>query len=209
MLILTSLLTFQCWHQHSFSGLCHMLLLVLSLLQLPFNSDMNMVFGMLRKGEKIIQSLYLGFERTFWKIIFVSEIKNGRIMFILRRSTIKRFVFICIKRLVNLFIQVLLFGQLHLSRIVYIYIYIYLYIFIELPWLENLANTYMRHTEHWTAVSTLLGLISSAYHDLHHWRSNQQPQNAIAETLPLGHRSISHISDAKLTSLGEMRYHLT
>ena len=32
--------------------------------------------------------------------------------------------------------------------------------------------------KHWTAVSTLLGLISSIYHDLHHWRLNQQPQIA-------------------------------
>ena len=55
------------------------------------------------------------------------------------------------------------------------------------------------YTEHWTAVSTLLGLISSAYCDLHHGRSNQ-PQNAETKTLPLGHRSVSHISDAKLTS---------
>ena len=30
--------------------------------------------------------------------------------------------------------------------------------------------------KHWTAVLTLLGLISSVYHDLHHWRSNQWPQ---------------------------------
>ena len=36
----------------------------------------------------------------------------------------------------------------------------------------------MRHTENWTAVSTLLGLFSSAYPDLHYYRSNQQPQNA-------------------------------
>ena len=33
--------------------------------------------------------------------------------------------------------------------------------------------------EHWTAVSTLLGLISSVYRNLHHWRSNQQPQIAV------------------------------
>ena len=33
-----------------------------------------------------------------------------------------------------------------------------------------------RHTEHWTAVSTLLGLISSAYRDLHQWRSNHRMQ---------------------------------
>ena len=30
--------------------------------------------------------------------------------------------------------------------------------------------------EHWTAVLTLLGLISSVYRNLHHWRSNQRPQ---------------------------------
>ena len=88
-----------------------------------------------------------------------------------------------------------------------LYIYIYIYILIELPWLENLADTYMWHTEHWTAVSTLLGLISNAYRDLHHWRSNQHPQNAEAETLPLGHRSISHISNALSSSHGEMHDH--
>ena len=32
--------------------------------------------------------------------------------------------------------------------------------------------------KHWTAVLTLLGLISNVYHDLHHLRSNQQPQIA-------------------------------
>ena len=56
---------------------------------------------------------------------------------------------------------------------------------MESPWLENPANTYMQLTEHWTAFSTLLGLISSAYRDLRHWRSNQQPQDAEAETLHL------------------------
>ena len=63
--------------------------------------------------------------------------------------------------------------------------------------------------EDWTAVSTFLGLINSAYRDLHQRRSNQQPQIADTETLPLGHRSISHICDAKLVSHGEMRDHLT
>ena len=58
-------------------------------------------------------------------------------------------------------------------------------------------------TEHWTAFSIVLGLISSAYRDLHHWRSNQQPQYAEDETLPLDHRFISHISGAKLTSHGD------
>ena len=32
--------------------------------------------------------------------------------------------------------------------------------------------------KHWTAVSTLLGLISSVYRDLYRWRSNQRPQIA-------------------------------
>ena len=32
--------------------------------------------------------------------------------------------------------------------------------------------------KHWTAVSTLLGLISSVYRDLHHWKSNERPQIA-------------------------------
>ena len=34
--------------------------------------------------------------------------------------------------------------------------------------------------EHWTAVLTLLGLISSVYRNLHYWGSNQQPQIAIS-----------------------------
>ena len=36
--------------------------------------------------------------------------------------------------------------------------------------------------EHWIAVSTLLGLITSAHRNLHHQRSNQQPQYAETET---------------------------
>ena len=43
------------------------------------------------------------------------------------------------------------------------------------------------HATYGTAVSTLLGLISSAYRDLHQWRWNQQPQTAEAETLPAVH----------------------
>ena len=35
--------------------------------------------------------------------------------------------------------------------------------------------------KHWTAVSALLGLISSVYSDLHHWGSNQRPQIAEPE----------------------------
>ena len=60
----------------------------------------------------------------------------------------------------------------------------------------------MQNTEHGTAVSTLLGLISSAHRDLHHWRPNQQPQYAEVKTLPLGHQFMSNISDAELTSHG-------
>ena len=54
-----------------------------------------------------------------------------------------------------------------------------------------------------TAVSTVLGLISSAYRDLHHWRWNQQTQNAEAEILPLGHQSVPDVSDTKSTSHGK------
>ena len=49
--------------------------------------------------------------------------------------------------------------------------------------------------KHWTAVSTLFGLISSVYRDLPHWRSNQQPQSR--NTTP-DHQSTLHSSDAKL-----------
>ena len=43
--------------------------------------------------------------------------------------------------------------------------------------------------------------INSAQRDLHHWRSNRQPLYAEAETLPLGHRFMSHITNyAELTS---------
>ena len=61
------------------------------------------------------------------------------------------------------------------------------------------------HAKHWTAVSTFSGLISNAHRDLHHWRSNQQPQYAKANTLPLGHWFKTHISNAELTS--ELRDH--
>ena len=74
---------------------------------------------------------------------------------------------------------------------------------MELPWQENPANTYMGHTKHWAAVSTLLGFISSADRDHHQRRSDQQPQYADAETLPLGHRLMSHISEAELTIQGK------
>ena len=59
------------------------------------------------------------------------------------------------------------------------------------------------HATYGIAVSTLLGLINRAHRDLHHWRSNQQPQYAEAETLPLAHRFMSHMSDAELTSHGD------
>ena len=50
-----------------------------------------------------------------------------------------------------------------------------------------------------TPVSILSGLLSSIHRNLHHWRSNQQPQYAEAENLPLGHRFMSHISGTELT----------
>ena len=56
------------------------------------------------------------------------------------------------------------------------------------------------HRAHWTAVSTLLGLISNVHRDLHHGRSNQQPQYAEAETQPLGHWFMLRISVTELTS---------
>ena len=38
--------------------------------------------------------------------------------------------------------------------------------------------------KHWTAVSTLLGIISSVYHVLPHRRLNQRPQNAELKLYP-------------------------
>ena len=76
-------------------------------------------------------------------------------------------------------------------------------IILELSWLENPANIYMWHMEHWTTVSILLGLISCAHHNLHHWRSNQKRRFVEAKTLPLGHRFMSHVSDAESTSDGD------
>ena len=73
-------------------------------------------------------------------------------------------------------------------------------LWIELLWPENLPNTY-DIWEHWTAVSTLLGLISSVYHNLYHLRSNQRPQIAVPK-LQMSHQFISHTSDTKSTSHG-------
>ena len=78
-------------------------------------------------------------------------------------------------------------------------------IWLKLPWQENLTNTYTWHI----AVSTVLGLITNAHCDLHHWRSNQQSQHAEAETLPRGHRFKPRLNDAELTSDGKLRDHLT
>ena len=79
----------------------------------------------------------------------------------------------------------------------------------KLPWQENPAHTYTWHMEHWIAVSTFLGLISSAHRDLRHCRSNQQPQYAETETLPLGYWFMPRVSDTELTSHGKLRDHLT
>ena len=43
--------------------------------------------------------------------------------------------------------------------------------------------------EHWTAVLSLLGLISSVYHNLHPWRSNQWPQIAVPKLYNLATNS--------------------
>ena len=63
----------------------------------------------------------------------------------------------------------------HISLYIYIYIYIYIINWIALT--RKSGKHSIWHIEHWTAVLTLLGLISSVYHDLYHWRLNQQPQN--------------------------------
>ena len=49
---------------------------------------------------------------------------------------------------------------------------------VELPWPENPASTACDKQNHWTTLTTLLGLISSVYRDLPNRRSNQRPQNA-------------------------------
>ena len=66
-----------------------------------------------------------------------------------------------------------------------------------------------KHNELWTAISNLIGHISSAHRDVHHWRLNQQPQYAEPENIPLGQRFMLHISDAELTTHGKLRDHLT
>ena len=44
---------------------------------------------------------------------------------------------------------------------------------------QKIWQTLARNIQNiWTVVSTLLSLISWVYPDLHHWRSNQQPQTA-------------------------------
>ena len=51
--------------------------------------------------------------------------------------------------------------------------------------------------------NSCLGLISSAYHNLHHKRSNQQPQNVETKLLPMSHQFLPHIRNAKSTSHGK------
>ena len=73
---------------------------------------------------------------------------------------------------------------------IYIYIYVNIYIYIYIYSCElNYHDQKIRRTpthdirEHWTPVSTWLGLISSVYRNLPHWRSNQWPQIAVADFL--------------------------
>ena len=67
--------------------------------------------------------------------------------------------------------------------IAFVHIFLFLIeeliLWIELPRPEIQRTPTHDIQEHWTAVSTLLGLISSVYHNLHHWRSNQRPQIAV------------------------------
>ena len=53
--------------------------------------------------------------------------------------------------------------------------------YIVVNWIK-MTRKYGEHScniqKHWTAVSTLLGLISSVYCYLPHWRLNQRPQKA-------------------------------
>ena len=71
---------------------------------------------------------------------------------------------------------------------------------IELPWPENLANTYTQHTE---TLNSCFDLIRS-HQQCIPWSPPLEIEPATtdckAETLQLSHWSISHISDAKLTS---------
>ena len=61
------------------------------------------------------------------------------------------------------------------------------------------------HATYGTAVSTLLGLISSAYHKLHHSRSNQQSQKEEAELVPIGPLFIPRINVPNQLVLVRMR----
>ena len=53
-------------------------------------------------------------------------------------------------------------------------------LYCELNYYDQKIRGTLMHDirKHWTTISTLLGLISSVYRDLHHWGSNQQPQIA-------------------------------
>ena len=74
---------------------------------------------------------------------------------------------------------------------------------IELPWPENLANTYTQHTE--TLDDSCFDLIRS-HQQCISWSPLLKIKPATiecrAETLPLNHQSTFHTSDAKLTSHG-------
>ena len=67
---------------------------------------------------------------------------------------------------------------------------------IELPWPKNPANTACNIRNHWTAVSTLLGLISSVYRESPPLEIETVATECRAETQTLNHRSTSHISVA-------------
>ena len=65
-----------------------------------------------------------------------------------------------------------------------------IYIKLEIT-MTRKSGTHLHVT--YGALNSLIGLIISTHRDLHHWRSNQQPQYAEAETLPLGHRFMARL----------------
>ena len=84
--------------------------------------------------------------------------------------------------------QVFLSNTNNLYRIIWFHVHIFFYFLSRginiVNWITMTRKSAETPThdirKHWTAVSILLGLISSAHHNLHHWRLNQWPQIAMA-----------------------------
>ena len=78
----------------------------------------------------------------------------------------------------------------------------FFFLWIELPWpIRWTPSCDIR--KHWTAVSTLLGHISSVYHDLPPLEIKPSTTECRAKTLPLTQDPTSHTSDPKSTSYGK------